>query len=296
MVCGDEPAVRRARPPRWDDVPPGLFFQDAFAEGLRGERPANFGAEGTGEQQAARPPQTPPPTQAKVRWSERVSAGTLEDEIKAIRGRLAQALEDPRDFQAQGHGLIRPSLTTAAIVFAVIDQFDGQVRWKDDARAARDRFALAAENARAGSVQVTRQVAERAQELEDLIRGGRLSGAGAEPDQGWPEFADRQMLMQRLEAGTESTLTPSVATPADVQQHREALLHESELTAMFARVLVQPDMPDADDATYRTWCEQLERAALDLRQAVQGGDAAAAERALRNMKAQCAACHEAYRG
>ena len=128
-----------------------------------------------------------------------------------------------------------------------------------------------------------------------MIRGGRLSGSPP-TELTWPELADRQMIMQRLELSTESTLGPSVATAAAFQNERPALVHESELAAMFARVLLQPDMPDAADNEYRMWCERLERAALQLRQSAQENDAAGAERALREMKSQCAACHELYRG
>jgi cytochrome c556 len=224
-----------------------------------------------------------------------VSAATLEDEIKSIQRRIATAIENEGDFRAQGHRQLRPHLATAAIVFAVINQFDEPVRWQADSGTARDRFVRATQNARAGSAQVLRQVAERAQDLEDLIRGGRLTGPASAAPLIWPELADRQLMMQRLEVGWKTTLEPGVASPASVEQHQAALVHESEMTALLATVLKQPDMPDSADDEYRQWCERLERAALELREAAQKNDPAAARQAFDDAQSQCAACHEVYR-
>jgi soluble cytochrome b562 len=295
-----ETVIRRARPPRWADLPPGLFFEDAFAEGLRGKRPATLGiAEGMSE---------PVPTSGVdpagddrdsteiTAWSKRISAATLEDEIKAIHRRMIEAIENEGDFIAQGHLELQPHLATAAILFAVIEQFDGRIRWQSDAAAARVRFAQVAQNARAGSAQVLRQVAERVRDLNDLILGAQLAGPASDQSLTWSDVADRQLIMQRLEIGLQTVLAPGVASATSVRQHQTAMVHEGELAAMLASVLTQAEMPDAADDEYRAMCEKLERAAQQLRQAAQEGDAPAARQAMGEMKTDCAACHELYRG
>jgi hypothetical protein len=228
-------------------------------------------------------------------WSHLVSSATLEDELKAINSRLDAALQNQADLKTRGYRQVRPQLGTAAVLFAIIQQFDGHVRWQPDAALARDRFARAARNASADSPQVARELQQRQQDLHDLIRGGRLSGSAPETPWVWPEVADRKLIMQRLEIAVEQAVGPAVASANDIRQQREGLLRESELAAALAQVLLQEDMPDAGDEQYDEMAGQLQQAALQLRQSLRENDPAAARNAHGAMKQSCVACHQLYR-
>ena len=91
----------------------------------------------------------------------------------------------------------------------------------------------------------------RQQDLDDLIRGARLTGTGDDAPLEWPDVADRKLIMQRLEWGsaTNDLALPS-RSAAEFQRQRDTLLHEGELAAALAQVLIQSDMPDADDREY----------------------------------------------
>jgi hypothetical protein len=219
----------------------------------------------------------------------------LEDELKAISSRLDAALQNQGNLKTGGFRQVRPQLGTAAVLFAIIQQFDGQVRWQPDAALARDRFARAARNASAESPQVARELQQRQQDLHDLVRGDRLTDAGPETPLVWPEVADRKLIMQRLEIGVEQAVGPAVASANEIRQQRDGLVRESELAAAFAQVLLQQDMPDAGDDQYDQMAAQLKQAALQLRQSLQKDDSAAAQRAHGAMKNSCVACHQVYR-
>ncbi len=164
-----EPA-RRARPPHWERLPPGIFFENAFEQGLRGERPARLAAD------SERNPPTPPTsvaTEPATRgrdWAELISATSIEDELKSVKQRCDSALQSEGYFKTQGYREIRAHLGVAAMLFAIIDQYPGPVRWQKSARTARDLFARVAQNTKVGSSQVYREALLRRQDLADLIR------------------------------------------------------------------------------------------------------------------------------
>ncbi len=235
LLCAQDSSTRRARPPRWDDVPAGVFFQDAFREGLRGPRPASL------PEPAHSTPQVDPNTAAgpdverpAFRWSGLIAAATLEDELKAIKLQTDQALQNEGYFKQQGYRELRADLGTAAVVFAIIDLFDGSVRWHTEAATMRDRFARVARNSKAGSSQVFREAKLRQQELGDLIRGAELTAATANSLR-WPDVADRQLIMQRLEVGVQNTMATALGSTSEFQRQRATLVHESELAAALAR-------------------------------------------------------------
>jgi hypothetical protein len=297
-VLGQEIEVRRARPPKWDRVPTGVFFKDAFTEGLRGERPASLnrrGAPDTPSAAAITPGASSSAAVASADWSRLISAATLEDELKAIQRRMELAVANEGQFKAQGFAELRPHLGTAAIVFAIIEQFDRPVRWQQDAATARDRFSRVAQNAKAGSSQVVREVQQRQQDLMDLIRGSRLAGSGGQTPMVWPDVADRKLIMQRTDQSMQQTLAPAVASDAQWRKQKSDVFRESELVAALSFALQQAEMPDASDSQYDELSERLQRAALDLRTSVQQDDRDAARRALGEMKNSCIACHEIFR-
>ena len=114
LVLAESP-TSRARHPRWERVPPGIFFDDAFGQGLRGPRPAQ-----NARTVVAADPilgVDPPTTDAGVErtsWSQKITSATMEDEMKAIEQRLRAAVASEGQFKAQGFREVGPDLATAA--------------------------------------------------------------------------------------------------------------------------------------------------------------------------------------
>ena len=150
-----ESQLRRARPPQWDaDETLGIFLRDAFEQGLVGQGPSPGEAPAAGPGPAARAgggkagqARSPNSTQ----WSQIVSADTLEDELKASKLELDQLLASPQKFAAGGHLEARRHFAVLAVLMVVIRDYDGPVRWKQDAPAVistlTEAATLAATNA-----------------------------------------------------------------------------------------------------------------------------------------------------
>jgi cytochrome c556 len=169
------------------------------------------------------------------------------------------------------------------------------VRWQRDAATARDLMARASSHARVSSTQVFREAQQRHQDLQDLVRGSQLSSEAGEKTNSWSEFADRRMLMQRLDASLQRQLAEWLAGSQPFQQNQAAIVREAELTAAIARVLVQEGMDDAGGEDYDGWCRQLAEAATKIAAAARAGEYAPAREAHGNARKSCTDCHAVYR-
>jgi hypothetical protein len=287
-------AGRRVRPPKWSSETESIFYTDAFQQALKGERPGNT-AQPSHKVDIAAPPAKGKPTQT---WSLVISATTLEDEIKSIKNEIDRILTTPGPFSSTSHRPARLYFGTAAILMKIIDEYDGQVRWKQYAGRMSQSLARTAANAKVGTIQVFREAKQRQADLQDLVLGatpaGENSAQMAEP-QGWPDVADRAIMMQRLETGFHDRLQQWISSDAAFSKNVPSAKAESEMMGALAWVLKQDGMPDADDPDYAVLCESLRQAAIELRKAVEGGNRPAAVQSSRNLQTSCDACHEAYR-
>jgi hypothetical protein len=140
---GQESQKRRAPPPKFDPREvEQIFFTDA-RKVLVGERPTSLPAKTAGPpngETVQSPPNgvepSPVPGDAP-RWSKLISAETLADEIKSYPPLLAAVVKTPSQFQGKGAREARRYFSTIATLFAIIAQYDGDVRWKNQAAAAR---------------------------------------------------------------------------------------------------------------------------------------------------------------
>ena len=198
----------------------------------------------------------------------------------------------PGAFAGSGYKEARVHFSLLALLFDIIANYDGEVRWKSDAAAARDGFARAAANLKAGgSIQVYNEAKKRKQDLADLVGGSRLPDpANAEP--GEQVWADRVPLMQLLEQRLEANLKKWTASEAEFRTQAEALRHESELTAVIGRALTRPGMEDSEESEYQTFAHLLEQGAINVAAAVTRKDPAAARNAMADVSRSCSDCHE----
>lgn len=296
IVPGQRPqSNKRARHPDWQDLPPGIFFEDAFRDGLTGPRPKVRAGAPNSPSVPQEASSGPMPESSGYAWSELISAATIEDEIKAIRTRVEESVKTSGHFQARGYVDARRELSMAAVLFAIIADYDDEVRWKTSAPVARDSLARAAANAKVGTTPVYREAKQRLRDLDDLIRGSSLVGKPAATDIAWGEMFDRGPLMLRLEQSQKERLAMWLASPKEFNSQREHIIHEAELVAMLAQVLVTQGMQDADDDEYRAYCNLLKEAAQSVVNGVKRNDYDAARKSAGEIQKSCSECHELYR-
>ncbi len=294
----------RARPPKFDSSDVSrVFFDDLFTR-LVGERPRTKprttaassvatkpSGQPTGPDSAAHPSGS---TSAKG-WSRRVSVATLEDEIKALKLNVDKTVTTPSSFAGRGYKVARQDFSLLAVLFAVIDQYDGDVRWQASAALARDAFARTAANLKAGgSIQVYNESTKRKQDLDDLVRGSRLQGTSSD-DMQWSDVADRSPLMQLLESRLEAHLKSWTNSGTELRSHVDDIVHEAELTALIGDVLLREGMDDADDDEYRPFAELLIQGGTQLAKAAKAKDEEAARKAMSSISRSCVDCHDNYR-
>jgi hypothetical protein len=296
-------AVKRAQPPKFDKA--GAFYSDAFAEGLVGERPANLSQ---GVAVASSGASTPlntggktsaaaaTPVAAGTGWSAIISATTIEDEVKALKLAVDQGVTTPSDFAGKGHKATRRDLSMLAMLFGIAGEYDGEVRWKSQAPAARDVLGRTAANAKVGTSQVFQEAKLRKEELQDLVGGGNpFTDKEAETKANWKDVCGRAPLMQHLEAIWEPRLKPLLADGGKLTANADKVQHDAEIIAAMGEVLGKEGMPDADSDEYKAFCAKLRDGAKAILDGVKTKNFDSAAQGSATIGKTCTECHESYR-
>ena len=161
----------------------GVFFDD-LDSAFRGPRPTTAtirqSAAAAAAAAAAASSSDAQSSSQKSVWASLISPASIEDEIKRMKLHYDSVITTPGAFNSGGYQDARLDLTVLASLFAVIVEHGGEVRWKDQAVAARDLLARTAFNCKAGSTQVYNEAKLRKGDLQDLISGSGLSKRDAE--------------------------------------------------------------------------------------------------------------------
>ncbi len=290
---------RRAPPPTFSpDQLRGIFF-DQLSDAIRGQRPtlsslrkATAAAVDTAAVPAAA-------NETNDRWSRLIRPASIEDEVKRVKLHFDSVITTPTAFNSGGYKDARLDLTVLATLFAVIDQHAGEVRWKQQARAARDLIARTAFNCKAGSTQVYNEAKLRKADLQDILAGGGLSTRGDQPsgddsNTDWSEIADRSPLMQYAESLIES-LQQASSDPGSIKAQSDLIGKRAELIAMLGEALSQPGMDDAADPDYVKLSRAMSDSAGNLSSALEQADASQIQAAVGAIRQRCDACHQQYR-
>lgn len=295
-------AAKRAQPPKFDPAKASeYFFDDVFAK-LVGPRPVSTGAaaasSGVAATTAAPSGSTPATAVAGGRgWPKIISAGTIEDEIKAIKQEVDKNVTTPSDFAGRGHKVIRREFSILAMLFAIINEYEGDVRFKKDASKARNLFARTANNTKAGgNSNVFNEAKMRKTDLEELLSGSSISAEGGEDTSEWAMIIDRTPLMQRLEAGFQGRVTPALANKDEFSKNVETVMHEAEMIGTLATVLTKDGMNDATDESYAGFAKSMKQAASEIVEAVKLNSYEQARAAAGKIDKACSQCHESFRG
>jgi cytochrome c556 len=296
--------VRRAEPPKFDRPNPN-FFADAFKDGLTGDRPGNLGQPGTAIVTNPGSGNTGGSTSAAATggggiagsgWAVLVSGSTLEDIVKGMKLQVDAAVTTPSDFAGKGYKLARRDFSILAMTFAIIGEYDGEVRWKNGAPAARDEFARTAANAKVGTTGVFNEAKKRKEELQDLVGGSNpFEGKAAEAKASWKDVCNRSPLMQHLENVWEPRLKPALSDKGQFMSNLDKIQKDAELFAAIGAVLAKEGMEDADAKEYTDLCDKLKNAAKEIAEACKSKNFDAAAKASTEIGKSCVECHENYR-
>ena len=264
---------------------------------LQGPRPAVGPADNASSADMAPGGSEPSPEGAAGSvWDQIVSAGSIEDEVKSLRVALNSSITTPTQFAGKGHKLARRQFALLTVLFWAIEHYGGEIRWKADARAARQKFGSVTGNAKAGGNAQTYAQAKACREmLDQLIRGERIGIEPSEDDVEWEGVAPRRPLMYLLEKRFEADLKEWTRDEGAVKSNAEELLREAELVAMIAEFLKADGMDDADDDEYRKFCNEMKQGALQVVQGVKQQDAGMAQKGVSAISSSCSNCHESYR-
>jgi len=289
---------RRAKAPTIDSsVSAIIFFDDVFAEALQGDRPEALreGATATMTAAATESGSESASGGSAEKWQQIISATTIQDEIKRLNNQLAETVQNVRKFNGGGFEEARRDFTELALLFQIVAKYDGDVRWKEFAYSARDGFARAGFNAKVGTDNSFNEAKARAQDLQELVRGGSIAEKDADEKATWEEIADRPPLMQRLEIAQHERLKKLTASEGEFRGNVEEILHEAEIVSAIAKAIKQEGFEYWDDEDYLAYCDQMQKAAMDLVKAVKNGDAKAGRLAAGEIDKACSSCHESYR-
>ena len=299
QIKGKKP-VKRAEPPKVEHRPE-IFFADAFKEGLSGPRPANLsqGAKAV----AGTPGSSSTPSigssatadASGAGWSAIISAAAIEDEIKAYKLLVDADVTTPSAY-AGNFKAPRRDFSILAMLFAIAGEYDGEVRWKKDAPAARDVFARTAANSKVGSQQVYNEAKLRKQELQDLIGGqSPYEGKEAETKATWGSVCDRAPLMQHLELIFDPRVKAAISDEGNFKSNIEKLSHDAEVIAAIGAVLAKEGMADADGDEYQAFCKVLQASGREIVEACKNKNYDSASSAVSAIGKACNDCHELYR-
>ena len=278
-----------AAPPAFSQEVLDVFFPDARS--MLGPKP--------------QPGPTPTPSESPAgaavvtagqhRWSQVVSATVLEDEVKRLAAEVAADTRSPSEFRATGQKRLRPAFSTLAVVFGVIGQFDGPVRWQVEAPGLRDECARAARNLKAASEATLREAKSRGEELAALVRGERVEVPTAEIEASWAELVDRRALMSRLETAERDHLRPALASQATFAGQRDEVAHEAALLRLLAGVIHAEGFEYADDEAFGEHADDFAARCRQLLAATEADDFEKARAALTELSKSCDRCHGDFR-
>ncbi|MBA2115687.1 cytochrome c [Bremerella alba] len=295
-------AERRAKAPEFNNTTTSIiFFKDVFAEGLQGERPQILSENSQAPAMAPGSPgggmQSPAAAGSgnAGEWADIISPTTIQDEVKRLNNQLAETVQNVRKFNGGGFEEARRDFSVLAMLFEIVAEHDGDVRWKEFALTARDGFARAGFNSKVGTDNSFKEAKLRAEDLEQLVRGGSLETREADPKATWEAIADRPPLMQRLEIAYQKRLKPMTASESEFKDNVEDILHEAELIAAIGHAMQKEGFEYYDDEDYIGYCQQMQEAALKVVKAVKENNADAARTAAGEVSQACTLCHESYR-
>ena len=282
-------AVKRvARPSFQSDGWKGVFFEDVFQNALVGKRPAVPSANERGSSD------TNGDDSAGKTWSRLISAATLEDEVKSLQQDLSRDLTTVSRFRSD-HTKIQKSFEQLSLMFAVIREYDSEIRWKADAAVAQKSFETAAVGARSGDETGFASSKRSLEDLVQLVRGDRFPGKAIPAETlDWSDVVGHSAVMKRLQVLQDEVKAGS-SNEKEFAKQQPKLVHSAELIALMAETVQQAGMDYADDEEYAAYASQMRSAAGSAAKASRNNNYEKLSNGVNAVGQSCADCHGDFR-
>ncbi len=294
--------VKRARRPKlnprdWE----GAYFENLFAEGLVGQRPDSSDLASAPQQPkstkiepSSQSTPNEPVSESNNSWSQLIPAEVLENEIKRIQIALEAQITTPVQFQTD-YLSIRDTFSMLSMWMAVIQQYDGPIRWKDQAGAAQATFSRTAANCRVGSDAAYNSARNAQEKLRELVRGGTFDVVDLpEEDFSWAHAVDRNPIMRRLEVSL-NHLKQNIGSSQAFKDEIEETMHDASLIAVMSRVIGDESMDDADDSDYLTLALKMKSASQETIEAIKLSNFEITSASVNKIEQSCNDCHADWR-
>ena len=272
----------------WD----GIYFENLFDDGLVGDRP--FGVVPNGDGRLTVPEiadnEDITASENSFAWSELIGRSTIEDEVKALQTNLSTDITTPTRFKSD-YSKVNQSFSVLSMMFAIIREYDAEVRWQEAAGEAQASLERAAANSRVGTSQAYESCKRRALSLQEMVRGSKFVAEEKAPDElDWGTVVDRSPLMDRLQVAM-NQLKKLTANKGEFTREKQTVNHESEMVTAIAAVLARENMSDADDSGYLAFAEELQRSAKKAAAATKVDDFEGVSQAVNSISQACDNCH-----
>jgi hypothetical protein len=284
---------RVAKPTFENNKKDDIYFKNVFKDGLVGDRPkSSSNAEpSSSDRNVSDGTKT---AEKSSGWSALIAGPAIEDEIKLLNQDLARSVTTAVKFKTT-YNDVRQTMALLSMSFAIIREFDAEVRWKDHAAAAQAAFERATTNARSSADQSFNYCKARKFDLEDLVRGGSfpdVEKAAEELD--WGSVIGRSETMVRLEK-SDNLLKEWTADKKSFSKNKGKIISEAQWVAAIAKVIAKEGMDDADVDEYVAFCKAMKIAAQQTVAATQSDDFDAAGKFANQISQSCNNCHEEWR-
>ena len=286
--------VQRVAKPTFDGSKDGIYFKNVFTDGLVGERPDK--SEAAQMAAAKGPAETGDAASGgdSTGWSVLIDATTIEDEVKSLNQQLARSVTTPVKFKT-AYNDVRQTMSLLSMSFAIIREYDAEIRWKDHSAVAQAALQKAATNARTNTDQAFNYCNARKFDLEYLVRGGSFAEIEKPSDElSWSDVIGRTETMKRLETSDE-LLKQWTADENTFAKQKSKIISEAQWVAAIADVIGKEGMDDADVEDYLVFCEAMKKAAMDTVTATKSDDFEAASKFANLLSQSCNNCHEEWR-
>jgi hypothetical protein len=287
---------RRSPPPTFSEAETNRTFFPSLSDAIIGERPSLATVRQSSSAAAAlsKAPTAAADSAQGGGWTDLISPVSIEDEVKRVKLHFDSVVTTPGAFKGGGYQEARLDLSILAVMFAIIQEHAADVRWKDQAAAARDLLARSAFNCKAGSNQVYNEAKLRKADLQDLVAGSGLSNREGEEQNDWSMIVDRAPMMEYAQELIDS-LQDVTNNAASVKSNTDQVLREAELLSILGVVLTKEGMDDFDDEDYAALSKKMTEASRAVVGALERGDADAVRKGVGAISQTCDACHEQYR-
>ncbi len=283
-------APKRVQPPQWSKDVLDAFFDDA-REHLVGERPTNVARVRSEDATQAAPEAA---AKGEFKWSQLIDADTLTAEIKRINNQLANSLRKSATFQGGGNLECRRDFGMLAVLFGVIAEFDGDVRWQQSAEWMQQRCLKTSRNCKVASAQTFADANETRALLEELLRG--QDPTGESDNVADDQLAERTLLMQAMEVALKDQVGPTLTSARELRRRSQQASEQAQVLAVLAQVIQREGYEYSDDDDFLAEAGRLRRAAAELAQAAKDKNYETARAAAGRVGQSCSNCHEGYRG